>query len=69
MLLVSKPTDEYAMANNIVCEGDRFLLAWTAAEDPLATNSVVLGQYWTLAGAPQGSPFIIDTVRSKFGWA
>ncbi len=56
------------MANNVVCEGDRFLLAWTAAEDPLATNSVVLGQYWTLAGAPQGSPFIIDnTARSKFG--
>lgn len=66
--LAAGPADELAWANNVVFDGNHFLVVWTQAESPSATNGVVRGQYWTTSGLTHGSPFTIDdTARSKLG--
>jgi len=69
LFLVSEAVDEFAWANNVVFDGEHFLLSWTQADgNPTVTDSVIWGQYWSSSGTAQGTPFIVDnTVRSKLG--
>lgn len=69
LFLVSGDDDDFAWANNVVFDGENFLLSWTQANgNPTVTDSVVWGQYWKPSGLAHGSPFIVDnTVRSKLG--
>jgi hypothetical protein len=69
LFLVSGAGDEFAWANNVVFDGEYFLLSWTQVDgNPTVTDSVVWGQYWSRSAVAQGSPFIVDNaVRSKLG--
>ena len=68
LVLAQEAVEEFAWANNVVFDGEDFLLVWAQAENPLSTNGVVLGQYWTRNGTAKDRPFVIDsTPRAKFG--
>ena len=59
-VLTDGPADELAWANNVVFNGQHFLVSWTEAENPAATNSVLRGQYWGESGEFESSPFVIE---------
>ena len=60
-VLAAEPTEEIIWANNVVFDGENFLVVWTDyAGSPASTPGTVLGRYWSPDGVPVGVPFTIE---------
>jgi hypothetical protein len=61
LVLTTGPDEEIAWANNVVFDGQHFLVVWTAyAGSPTSGPGTVLGSYWSASGEPVGAAFTIE---------
>ncbi len=60
-VLAAEPTEEIIWANNVVFDGESFLVVWTEyAGSPASTPGTVFGRYWSPDGVPVGVPFTME---------
>ena len=65
LMLVAGPNDEFAWANNVVCDGQYFLVVWTEfVGSPATGQGTVLGRYWTPDGMPVGTAFPVSAAQT-----
>lgn len=61
LTLTGGPKEDIAWANNVVFDGQHFLVVWTAyAGSPTYGSGTVLGRYWSAGGEPVGATFTIE---------
>lgn len=69
LILADGPNAEFAWANNVVFDGQHFLVVWTDYQGgPPAGQGTVLGRYWNTDGSPVGASFTIaDAFDGQLG--
>ena len=65
LILAAGSNDEFAWANNVVFDGQYFLVVWTEfVGSPATGQGTVLGRYWTPDGVPVGTAFPVSAAQT-----